>query len=238
MKKLLSCLVSIALIAGIAAFFFVNITSSQSNRANTGWNTNAAPIRYNYNVNGSVNTRPYVYSNVNMAAANIRIRPRGLTESEQLIQQLTYDEDNVRSLIGEESFGGDVVWSSDNLQKGFTIKRVDLNGDRVQEYVIWATHPTGMCGASGNCAVWVYRKKSSGFEQMLEADTTAMLNPAKTKTNGYSDLLLGSVSGAHITYFNTYKFDGREYRSVSCYVKSYLSDSGAILKRPRIKSCD
>lgn len=213
MKKIFLCLLGL-IFTGIFVFQFGQQASSQNRRV--------ASNAVNYPSNTRINVNP---------AANRQ------PENHRLIAQLIKDDEAVGGLIGEPDYIDNITWTLDRLAKEMKISRLELNGDKIPEYVIWASFKTGFCGATGNCSVWVYRKTNSGFKQLLKADTIANLSAAKTKSNGYVDIVLSTHSGAYETYIYTHKFNGNEYREAGCIVRSYISANGSRLKNPRIKKC-
>lgn len=75
------------------------------------------------------------------------------------------------------------------------IALVDLNGDEVQEGVVYVDLP-GYCGSAG-CALDIYTKEGKVWNQissLLAYDTVATL---KSMSNGFKDILL-SVQGTQI----------------------------------------
>lgn len=215
MKRIFLCLLGLIFFAGVFVLQFGQQVSSQSGRV--------ASNAVNYPSNTHI-------------GANAATRNRQ-TENHRLIAQLIRDDEAVGGLIGEPDYIDNITWNLDRLTKEMKISRLELNGDKIPEYVIWAGFKTGFCGATGNCSVWVYRRTNNEFKQLLKADTIANLSAAKTKSNGYVDIVISTHSGAYETYIYTNKFNGNDYREAGCIIRSYISDNGSRLKRPRIKRC-
>lgn len=161
------------------------------------------------------------------------------TEIPKLVKQIIRDDESVRSMIGENTFGDDEKTITPKLlEKEITAETLDLNGDGKPEWLLTASDAIGLCGATGACSKWIYGKSGTGYVQLLESSAIHGLSVAKTKTRGYKDLTLAANSGAYETYLYTYKFDGVKYRERSCILRSYLDDRGNVMKRPRMTGCN
>ena len=73
-------------------------------------------------------------------------------------------------------FGGE------NSTTRYTVKEVDVNGDRVSEYLVSASSD---CGRSGRCPSALFISKHGEWKTLVEAWTISLL---KTKTRGYLDI--------------------------------------------------
>ena len=72
-----------------------------------------------------------------------------------------------------------------------------------------------LCGATGNCQVWVFRKLGSKWLSLLPGDEAPIaegfqLGPAKSR--GIKDFTIVTNSSAEAATTITYCFDGRFYR--------------------------
>ncbi|HEV7643149.1 MAG TPA: hypothetical protein VGO50_04335 [Pyrinomonadaceae bacterium] len=111
----------------------------------------------------------------------------------------------------------------------FEYKAVDLNKDG-QEEIMLRGKTVSFCGGVGNCMMWIFEKKSGRYRTLLATtdyvDASEMGSQIrKTRTNGYSDLLLKGhidAGNTHHVYFN---FDGKKYRQGKCLVDAYFPGS-------------
>jgi hypothetical protein len=69
------------------------------------------------------------------------------------------------------------------------------------------------CGATGNCAFWVYRYNKGRYDQALATDMVQDFGFLKSATNGLPDLVLWSHNSAQRTPGALWKFDGQIYRA-------------------------
>jgi len=210
MKRVFLCLLSLIVLVGIFVLQFGTEVSSQSGRI-----TNS-----NKPMQTAANIKPKLVRDVPL----------------QLVEQLVVDDESVRNILGQEGFGEGGALTLERLTKEITFRQIDLNADRVSEWILEASFHMGFCG-SGGCSMWIYSKKGDGFQLLLNAGTTGSIKKSTTKTRGYFDVIRSVNSGAQQTYVHTYKYDGSAYTETSCFIRSYLDDRGNILKRPRIMSC-
>lgn len=96
------------------------------------------------------------------------------------------------------------------------IKRVDLNHDGNKEILVRAINGN-LCSAVGNCRFWIYETNGGKYRKLLdETDYTDVSKLGeqilKTKTNGYSDILLKGHFTAADTTYGFYRFDGKKYK--------------------------
>lgn len=106
------------------------------------------------------------------------------------------------------------------------IKEIDLNQDNQKEILLRGKN-FYLCSAVGNCAFWIYEKKSKRYEKALYStdyiDITEMGEQIKkTRTNNYSDILLKGHLTAADTSYDFYKFDGKRYKRKKCLVNTYV----------------
>lgn len=115
----------------------------------------------------------------------------------------------------------------------FEAKYLDLNADGTKEIIVWGPP----CGGVGNCAFWIFQKKSRGYTTILSLtdyiDASEMGDQIKkSQTNGYLDILLKGHMNARDTNYTTYKFDGRRYRQARSLIRTSNSE---ISGRPQWK---
>jgi len=107
-----------------------------------------------------------------------------------------------------------------NCSEALDIKRVDLNRDGNAEFLVRGKS-VPLCGAVGNCAFWVFEKRKARIVKILSAsdyvDVAELGDQVmRSRTRGYSDLLLrGHFSAAETGYY-TYKFNGKRYVEARC----------------------
>ena len=99
----------------------------------------------------------------------------------------------------------------DSWQKELRVRRVDL-GAR-PGIVVRGTRL--LCGATGNCQIWVFRKVNGKWVSLFEGDAPLaegfQLGP--TSTNGIKDFSIAANLSAESAKRTTYKFDGKVYRA-------------------------
>jgi hypothetical protein len=97
------------------------------------------------------------------------------------------------------------------------IELVDLNDDGTPEII---AQPVGLkagCGATGNCPFWVFAKSNSGYDLILEGGGQ-VFTVEPTRTNGFSDLVLGTHDSAdeQTLYLYCYR-EGKYHEHPDCY---------------------
>ncbi len=106
------------------------------------------------------------------------------------------------------------------------VQQIDLNGDRRNEFIVWG-RSSGLCGGTGNCAVWIYEKKNDKYKLLLQSvaynDTAKWFEVKKAKSNGYRNILLKSHFTAAETTYIFYKFNGTKYVEDKCLMYRYFS---------------
>lgn len=115
------------------------------------------------------------------------------------------------------------VWSpidSADCKKMFELKYLDLDRDGRAEILVRGGGIT-LCGAVGNCDFWVIKRDPKGLRVLLHADdyidaTDMGKQVLKSRTNGYTDLLLKGHFSASETSYSTYKYNGRRYVESKC----------------------
>ena len=77
-----------------------------------------------------------------------------------------------------------------------------------------------ICGAA-NCVMWVYQKDADSYRLLLDAGSINRIEPQKSYTKGYRDLMTVMHGSAWESDLVLYKFDGEEYRMDSCFYRTY-----------------
>lgn len=107
-----------------------------------------------------------------------------------------------------------------NCSDMLEVKKVDLSFDGKAEFLVGGKGPY-LCGAVGNCGFWIFEETKSRPRILLSASDYVDISELgdqvlRTRTNGYSDILLkGHFSAAETGYY-TYKFDGQKYVESRC----------------------
>lgn len=98
-------------------------------------------------------------------------------------------------------------------QSELRLKRVDLAGTpglAVQGSKL-------LCGATGNCQTWIFRKNGDHWKSLFgndEAPIVEGLRLGSATTRGVPDLTVWSNTSAEASRKAVYKFDGEKYRLV------------------------
>ena len=76
-----------------------------------------------------------------------------------------------------------------------------------------------LCGATGNCQVWVFRRAGKQWRSTFEKDAplASGLGFTDRTTAGLNDLLLVSSLGGDKDRYTHYRFDGKFYRRAECF---------------------
>lgn len=117
------------------------------------------------------------------------------------------------------------------------VKLIDLNQDGTPEVIAQAMVA---CGASGNCPFWILRKEAGGYKLLLD-DSAETFTIQKTRTNGYSDIVLALHDSAFEQTLDVYQYADGEYKgSPGCYsaiVAVMEADGIHQLAEPRVTPC-
>jgi hypothetical protein len=125
------------------------------------------------------------------------------------------------------------------------VKLVDLNGDGRPEVI---AQPVGdeVCGATGNCFFWVFEKTASGYRLLLDAKDgdpkpgIQVFTIQPTRSQGFSDLVLGTHDSASERTLYLYRYHDGRYRQTDCYNADWWSTQGGSwhqLKQPEVTPC-
>lgn len=118
---------------------------------------------------------------------------------------------------------------------------VDLDGHGLSE-VVAQGRDENACSPTGNCPFWILRRGRDGYRVILDANSTQTFTIQSTRTNGFSDIVLGMHGSATDTTLTLYKFDGAGYRDSGCYEANWgIVDKAGTwhdLKEPRVTRCN
>jgi len=124
----------------------------------------------------------------------------------------------VNELKKDEVYADSIVINPDGTAKNLVAEETDLNRDAIPEIIV---HGIGnICGAN-NCIHWIFRKAATGYELLLREDAVQMVEPQRSYTKGYRDIIMAQHSSATESYLTLFKFDGRKYKVDSCYVRRF-----------------
>ena len=73
-----------------------------------------------------------------------------------------------------------------------------------------------LCGGTGNCQIWVFRRAKGNWVSLFKDDQAVLADAFQfgpTKTHHIKDLTVGTNVSADEATRVTYKFDGRRYTS-------------------------
>lgn len=137
----------------------------------------------------------------------------------ELAKQLLKDDVMVKELAEMDGL------SLSQVAKRLSSRRIDLNGDRVVEYIV-----SGIGCGNANCPTWLYRKSGNKYIQIPVGNelSAASVEARRTITNGYLDLTAKTHAGSGEGTLFVYKFNGSKYVVKECFnMKSgYFDGSG------------
>jgi len=100
----------------------------------------------------------------------------------------------------------------DSWQKELRVKRVDLGTS--PGLIVRGSHL--LCGGTGNCQTWIFRKAGDKLVSLFPRDHVAIAEGFRLGphlTGGIRDFTVFANSGAESGQTVTYKFDGKFYRA-------------------------
>jgi hypothetical protein len=146
----------------------------------------------------------------------IKSKP-SITCNDELLKQISNE------LMSDKDFVDSLEFDNPNsfdCSKHFAVAQVDLNSDGKPEFAVQGFN-NYMCGASGNCSFWIYRKTEKGYEKILEADSVKQYNFRCPLGNGYCDVVTFTHDSAFDSSISVYRFDGDKYKIAECGERSY-----------------
>jgi hypothetical protein len=138
-----------------------------------------------------------------------------LAQMESLGQKGSFAAANLSAKEMREIIAG-IKMSAYDMPKSWStelrLRRVDLgNGPGT---VVQGT--SLLCGGTGNCQIWVFRKANTNWLSLFANDQTILaesFNLGPAVTHHIKDLTIVTNSSAEESKHVTYKFDGRLYRT-------------------------
>ena len=104
---------------------------------------------------------------------------------------------------------------------------VDLNGDGINEFVVRG-NSSFLCGATGNCSMWIYKKSGNGYKKLLDTGGE-YLTVKRSSTNGYKNIFVRDHESASESYQTTFKFNRGKYEESRClFVDEFLPGNKSI----------
>jgi hypothetical protein len=117
-----------------------------------------------------------------------------------LARQILRDDSMVRDLTDQDG------WSLAEVARRLKATRIDLNGDRVPEFII-----SGIGCGSANCPYWLYQQRGKQYIA-IPGDFEGIFARALTsKTNGWRNLEFVYHSSSNREPTTVYVFNGRKY---------------------------
>jgi hypothetical protein len=125
------------------------------------------------------------------------------------------------------------------------VELIDLDGDGTPEVITQANGLKAGCGATGNCAFWVFKKVTDGYKLLLDTRDkegiggAELLTVEKARTNGFNDLVLAAHDFASEKSLLVYRYKNGMYRESECHYASWISTAGGTwrtLKYPVISN--
>jgi hypothetical protein len=117
---------------------------------------------------------------------------------------------------------GEKVWKRfyelSNEGFRFELAELDLNKDGGNELLVRSG-----CAAVGNCQFWVFRKTAHGYQIILKTlpGSVQTYRPLSHRAKGYFDLETSDHFDAWSGGTVVYRFNGREYKAITCSNYSY-----------------
>ncbi len=115
---------------------------------------------------------------------------------------------------------------------GAFVGSVDLAGNGSRQVAVTFEGDRMMCGATGNCMIWVFSLQYGQAKLILEANGWGLTIRPET-THGLRDVAVESHLSAVETALQVFQFNGTRYTEADCYV-SQESQPGTA---PRIVGC-
>ncbi|MGD0858971.1 MAG: hypothetical protein ABR912_06600 [Terracidiphilus sp.] len=112
------------------------------------------------------------------------------------------------------------------------VELIDLDGDGIPEIIAQANDMRAGCGATGNCAFWVFKKVSGGYKLLLDTRDkdgiggAELITVENSRTNGFNDFVLAVHDSAFEKTLLVYQYKNGFYRESRCYDASWISTAG------------
>jgi hypothetical protein len=93
---------------------------------------------------------------------------------------------------------------------------IGLADDSSQQILVKGPESPDFCGASGNCPIWIFIRRSGRLQLALETGGQILVLRAAS-SQGFRDLATGWHMGAGREDFSVYRWNGAGYNEVDCY---------------------
>jgi hypothetical protein len=140
-----------------------------------------------------------------------------LGASAQAGRRVAVPREIVAQLIRDTAAYEMMPTDADTLAANLGAEALDLGG--AGPPALFVHGMLAFCGAQ-NCPAWIYRRTSAGYERLLAAYTVQAVEVRATISHGYRDVVTFAHSSASDSYLTRYRFDGRVYRPVACYLRT------------------
>src|SRR5579872_154339 len=115
------------------------------------------------------------------------------------------------------------------------VRAIDLTGNGSTEFIAQGMDDRS-CSPTGNCDLWVFRRKGSSYVSILYSAVAQTYTIQPTVTHGFYDLVVGMHGSATEQDLKVYRFDGYKYRYAACYDANWTvfgkNDEILTLKEP------
>jgi hypothetical protein len=118
------------------------------------------------------------------------------------------------------------------------VQLADLNGGASRTFIL-KSYGAKLCGAVGNCLIWIYEMTPQGPRPLLESGGQ-VITVRDDSTNGYRDIVIGTHNSASERTLLHYQYASGRYRRVGCYEASWTlmtKTEWKVLNIPRITAC-
>ncbi|MGB7208647.1 MAG: hypothetical protein WBD27_08305 [Pyrinomonadaceae bacterium] len=117
-----------------------------------------------------------------------------------LAKQILKDDSMVRDLADQGR------WSVAEVARRLRTKRLDLNGDKVPEFLI-----SGIGCGSANCPYWLYQQRGKQYIAIPGDFEGIFVRALTSKKNGWRNLEFAYHSSSNREPTTVYAFNGRKY---------------------------
>jgi hypothetical protein len=107
----------------------------------------------------------------------------------------------------------DCAMDAPNELQRFDSYRIPLNNKGAVGVAVWG-RSSCYCGATGNCAFWIFRQSSKSYEPLLKTDMVRDFGFLTSTNNSLRDFVAWSHDSAELSPARLYRFDGTGYREV------------------------
>ena len=153
--------------------------------------------------------------------------------------------DLTRPFVDLEQIGSEDRF--EELVAGTRLQLRDLNADGKPEIIAQANDYRLACGATGNCAFWIFERCDSGLKLLLDTRGKDGIGGAESlsiepsRTHGFYDLVVATHDSGFEKSLGVYRYNGRVYGdSGVCYLALWEFNDGLkarTVDKPLIVNC-